>query len=56
MNKKYKKLVEELNDFRFYCPKCGLPVPPEVFQTEDYGMNYHCKVCGCCVFTEYKKK
>lgn len=54
--KSKRKLAKEVNNLNFNCPKCGMPVPTEIFNTEDYGMSYCCKVCGCNVFEEFKKQ
>lgn len=50
--KQHKKIsYEKLN---FKCPKCGMIVPDEAYESPNFGFNYQCSVCGTLVFQELR--
>lgn len=53
--KEKARAKKAMGNITINCPKCGIPIPQEVFLKGDMGRNYKCAVCGCDCFDEWVK-
>ena len=53
--KKEKRKIREGMKLPLYCPNCHTPIPENIYNREDMGLDYQCVMCGTFCFSELKK-
>ena len=56
LSKEKAKMKKAMGNTTINCPKCGIPIPQDIFLKKDMGRSYKCKVCGSNCYNEWVKR